>query len=427
MSKLKDELKKIWQTKPLRDKILFTALIFLVFRFLAHVPVPGVDLVRLKAIFYDSQFLSLLNVFSGGTLANFSIVAVGINPYITASIIMQLAGIVFPKIKEIQKDGESGKERINQYTRLLSLPLAVMQSISVLLIMQSQQLVSSLEPIALVTLIATLTAGAMVLMWLGELVSLYGLGNGISMILLGGILSQLPTAAVQLFSSTTSDQWLNVGIFGAVLILIIGMIVFMNEAVRKVTIQYAKRQRGTQDYGRYQTHLPIRVNVSGVMPIIFSLSIMLAPAFIARLLTASANADLINFGQKLTLWFAPTSWVYILIYFLVVFVFAFVAAMIFFNVEDISSELKKSGAFIIGIRPGAPTRKYLEYVVNRITVASAFFLGFVAILPSLFQKISGIGSLALGGTSALIVVSVILETAKKVDSMLVEQNYDQYR
>lgn len=427
MQQFLNQIKKIWQTKALRKKLLFTALILLVFRFLAHIPVPGVDLLRLKTIFYDSQFLSLLNVFSGGTLSNFSIAAVGINPYITASIIMQLAGMVFPKIKEWQKEGESGKERLNQYTRFLSAPLAIVQSISVLLIMQSQQLVSSLDPLGLVALITTLVAGSMILMWLGELVSIYGVGNGISMILLGGILSQLPTAVVQLYTAATSNQWLSLMMFAGVLIVIIGLIVFMNEAVRKVQIQYAKRQHGSQVYGRYQTHLPIRVNVSGVMPIIFALSVMLAPSFIARLIVTNENPTLADIGQKLTVWFSPTSWVYIIVYFLVVFLFSFVSALIFFNVEDIASELKKSGAFIIGIRPGAATRQYLEYLVNRITLASALFLGFIAIVPSIVQKLSGVQSLALGGTSALIVVSVILETAKQVEGMLIEQNYDQYR
>lgn len=427
MNKIIDQLKRIWRTRAIRDKIVFTALIFLVFRFLAHIPVPGVDLIKLRMIFYDNQFLSLLNVFSGGTLANFSVVAVGINPYITASIVFQLAGMVFPKIKEIQKEGESGQERINQYTRFLSVPLAVIQSISVFMIMKSQGLIGSLNPIDLVVMMLTLTAGAAILMWLGELVSLYGLGNGISMILLGGILSQLPTALTQVLQATTADQWLSVLVFGLVLILIVAMIVFMNEAIRKIPIQYAKRQRGSQNYSRYQTHLPIRVNVSGVMPIIFSLSVMLAPSFLAKLMLASSNTRLINLGQSIGSWFSPSSWTYVGTYFLVVLVFAFISALIFFNVEDIAAELKKSGAFIIGIRPGAATRKYLEYVINRITIASAVFLGIVAVLPSIFQNLSGIGSLALGGTSALIVVSVILETTKKVESSLVEQNYDKYR
>jgi preprotein translocase subunit SecY len=417
----------MWHTKALRKKLLFTATMFLIFRFLAHVPLPGVDLLKLGSIFENNQFLNLLNIFSGGTLSNFSIVAVGINPYITASIIIQLATMVFPKLKEIQKDGESGRERINQYTRLASVPLAIIQSVSVLTLLRSQELIQIDNPLLLVGLIATLVAGSMIVLWLGELVSLYGIGNGISMILLGGILSRLPVTVAELFTTGAGDQSFTAIIVLALFIAIIAMVVFMNESVRKVTIQYAKRQRGSRVYGDYMTHLPIRVNVSGVMPIIFALSIMIAPSFIGRLLVASQQVQLVILGQKLQLWFAQTNPVYIVSYFLVVFFFSFFSALIFFNAEDLSSELKKSGAFLPGVRPGAATKKYLEFVVNRITLAGAFFLGFIAILPSLVQNATGIQSLALGGTSALIVVSVILETAKQVESMLVEQNYDQYR
>jgi len=428
MQHIQSFLQKVWQTKPLRKKLLFTAGIFLVFRFMAHIPLPGVDLVRLQDIFQNSQFLSLLNIFSGGTLANFSIVAVGINPYITASIVMQLATLVFPKLKEIQKDGESGRERINQYTRLASVPLAIVQSISILTLLRSQELLTVSSPLVLVGLIATLVAGAMIMLWLGELVTLYGIGNGISMILLGGILSRLPASAVELFfTSSSGDQLLSSFIVVALMAVIMGLIVFVNESVRKIGIQYAKRQRGSRVYGNYSTHLPIKINVSGVMPIIFALSIMIAPAFIGRLLTSLQQPELIRFGQQLQILFAETNPVYILTYFLVVFVFTFFSAMIFFNAEDIASELKKSGAFMPGVRPGAATRKYLEFVVNRITLIGATFLGTIAILPSLVQNLTGIQSLAIGGTSALIVVSVILETAKQVESMLVEQNYDQYR
>lgn len=427
MHKLVTLLQKMWHTRALRNKLLFTAGVFLLFRLLAHIPLPGVDLAQLQSIFQNNQFLNLLNIFSGGTLSNFSIVAVGINPYITASIIMQLATMVFPKLKEIQKEGETGRERINQYTRLIAVPLAIIQSVSVLTLLRSQQLIAINNPLLLVALISTLVAGAMVVMWLGELVSLYGLGNGISMILLGGILSRLPVTFVELFTAGTGDQAMTAIIVITLLTVIIALIVFMNESVRKIGIQYAKRQRGSRVYGNYMTHLPIRVNVSGVMPIIFALSVMIAPSFVGRLMAASQQAQLVAMGQKLQIWFAQTNPVFIITYFLVVFFFSFFSAMIFFNAEDLSSELKKSGAFLPGVRPGAATKKYLEFVVNRITLIGAVFLGFVAVLPSLVQNATGIQSLALGGTSALIVVSVILETAKQVESMLVEQNYDQYR
>lgn len=426
MQHLQALAQKIFSTKEVRTKLLFTFSIFFLFRLLAHIPVPGVDIMQLRSFFLTSQFLNLLNVFSGGTLANFSIVAVGINPYITASIIVQLATMVSPQLKELQKEGESGRERVNQYTRLLSVPLAVIQSISVLALLNSQNLLVTSNPLQLVVMIFTLVAGALVTMWMGELISLYGIGNGISMILFAAILSQFPKAVAQAITVTTSDQVMTLSIFVGVFLLVIAAMVFMNEAIRKVTIQYARRVRGSRAYGGQTTHLPIRVNVAGVMPIIFAVSIMLAPAFLGRLLISSGKSEFASLGQQITIWFAQTSWIYMAVYFAIVFSFTYFSALIFFNAADISDELKKSGAFVPGVRPGGPTKKYLEYVVTRITFAGAIFLGIVAILPSLAQRMSGIGSLAIGGTSVLIVVSVILETAKQIEGMLVGQDYDRY-
>ena len=427
MKKLKELLEKITRNPALRNKLLFTAAIFAIYRLLAHIPLPAIDVRQLQALFQSSQFLSLLNVFSGGTLANFSIMALGINPYITASIIMQLAGMVIPQLKEMQKEGESGRERVNQYTRMLEVPLAVAQSVSVLVLLRSQGLLTNPQPLTLVAMIFSLVAGAMILTWLGELISQYGIGNGISMILFAGIVSQLPAGFGQLLSITTSDQLMTFSSFLAVFLVIIGVVVFMNEAVRKVTIQYAKRVRGSRVYGGQMSHLPIRVNVAGVMPIIFAVTIMLIPSFVARLLVAQNNVALINAGNWITINFSQTSPLYMIIYFLIVFFFTYFSALIFFNAQDIAEELKKSGAFIPGTRPGGATKKYLEFVVTRITFAGALFLSTIAILPSLAQLFTGISTLAISGTSVLIVVSVILETAKQAESMVIEQNYDKYR
>ncbi len=426
MQKAVTFFKTIISTPTLRKKLIFTAIIFLVFRLLAHIPVPAVDITQLRTLFAGSQLLSLLNIFSGGTLTNFSIVAVGINPYITASIVLQLAAMVIPKLKELQKESESGREQVNQYTRLLSVPLAVIQSISVLALLRSQSLLTSTDPLMIITVVITLVAGSLVVMWLGELISLYGLGNGISMILLGGILSQVPVAAVQILSATTADQFLATIIMVAVFLMVIGLVVFMTEAVRKIPIQYAKRVRGSRSFGGEMTHLPIKVNVTGVLPIIFAVSVMLAPSFVARLFTASGNQMLQDWGRSLEIWFQPTSTVYLVTYFLIVFFFTFFSALIFFNAEDLSNELKKSGAFVPGTRPGAPTKKYLEYIVTRITLVGAIFLAFIALLPSLAQIMTNIQSLAIGGTGVLIVVSVILETSKQAESLVIEQNYDKY-
>ncbi len=419
-------IQDIFSNKELRRKLLFTLAIVLFFRLLAHIPVPGVDVAQLRSLFDGNQFLNILNIFSGGTLANFSVMAVGINPYITASIVIQLATMAFPALKEIQKDGEAGRERLNQYTRLLSVPLAVVQSLSVIALLRTQNLLLASDPLSLITLIMTLVAGAMILMWLGELVTQYGVGNGISMVLFAGIVSQLPLMVAQVATVTTSQQWLPLVASALVFLAVVGIVVFMNEAVRRVSISYAKRVRGSRVYGGQTTHLPIRVNVTGVLPIIFAVSIMLAPSFIARLMIGSGNLTLIDLGQKLTVWFSQTSPIYISIYFLVVFVFTLFSSMLFFNSEDISSELKKSGAFVPGVRPGGATKKFLDFVVSRISVAGALFLGGIAILPSIAQSVTGIQSLAIGGTSVLIVVSVILETSKQVQSQLIGQNYDQF-
>lgn len=427
MQKLIEFLRKVAQTKELRAKLLFTAGIFIVYRFLAHVPVPSVDVSRLKLLFESNQFLNLVNAFSGGALANFSVVAVGISPYITASIIMQLAGMIIPSLKALQKEeGEAGRERINQYTRLLSVPLAVVQSISVLALLRSTQYLGDIGPLALAAMILSLVAGSMIMMWLGELVSLYGIGNGISIILFAGIVSQLPSSLQQLQLLYQTDQMLTVMSFGVVFLLIIGMVVFMNEAVRKVAIQYAKRVRGSKMYGGQVTHLPIRVNVAGVMPIIFAVTIMLAPSFLARVFSGTSNAMLQEWGRFLTVNFQVTSIPYMITYFLIVFFFTFFSALLFFDAENLASELKKSGAFIPGIRPGGPTKKYLEFVVSRITVAGALFLSAIALMPSLAQNFTGVQSLAMSGTSLLIVVSVVLETAKQAESMLVQDNYEKF-
>jgi preprotein translocase subunit SecY len=427
LEKLTAKLTAIFANRELRNKLFFTAGVFFFYRLLAHIPVPAVDIASLQSLFANNQFLNLLNVFAGGTLSQFSVMAVGINPYITASIILQLSGMVFPALKEMQKDGESGRAKINQYTRLLSLPLAIVQSISIITLLRSQSLITTFEPLHLAAMVLALVAGSMIVLWLGELITEYGIGNGISMILFAGIVSQLPTMLVQTFTVTSSDQWLTLAAFAAVFVGLIALIVFMNEAVRRVNIQYAKRQQGSRVLGGQTTHLPIKVNVAGVMPIIFAVTIMMVPSFLSRLLMAASQPALRNAGQQIGIWFGQTAPLYLITYFLVVFGFTYFSALIFFNAGDISEELKKSGAFVPGIRPGGPTKTFLEYVVTRITLAGAIFLGLLAILPSLAQLFTGIQSLAVGGTSVLIVVSVILETSKQIDSLLVGQNYQKYR
>jgi preprotein translocase subunit SecY len=426
LNKIVQQTKKVFSIPELRNKLLFTLVIFFVFRFLAHIPVPAVDAEKLQQIFSQSDFLSLLNIFTGGTLVRSSIVAVGINPYITASIVFQLAGMIIPKIKEIQKDGESGRAKINQYTRLLAVPIAIIQSISILALLRSQDLLVTQDFYQLAITVVTLVAGSMIVMWLGELVSEYGIGNGISIIMLAGIASQLPITFAQARSLGQNNQYITMIVFILVFLLVIGLVVFMNEAFRKISIQYARRIKGGKSTGGQRSHLPVKVNVAGVMPVIFSVSLMMIPTFIARLLLSSQKENLANIGQKILIWFSQTSPIYMIVYFLLVFMFTFFTSIIFFNAEDLAEDLKKSGAYIPGIRPGNATKNYLEYVITRITLAGAIFLGLIALLPSFAQAFTSIGSLAVSGTSVLIIVSVILETAKQVDSMTIGQNYEKY-
>lgn len=426
IEKFLNKIQAIFANPKLKSKLLFTLAIFAITRVLAHIPVPAVDLDQLKYIFDSNQFLSFLNLFSGGTLANFSVVAVGISPYITASIIMQLLGMVFPKIKEMQKEGEASRAKLNQYMRLASVPIAVVQAISVLALLNSQNLLVASGLSNTIVVVSTLVAGAMIMMWLGELINERGIGNGISMILLAGIISQIPSGAASLFVFADTIELSSLLLIVALLLGVIWTVVFMNEALRKIPIQYAKRIRGGRQYGGQQTHLPIKVNVAGVMPIIFAISLMMLPSFVGRLLLLAPNPSLIAWGEQIIIHFSPTSLVYLITYFVLVFAFSYFSAIIFFNAQDISDELKKSGAFVPGIRPGSATRKFLEFVVTRITFAGAIFLASIAVLPSIAQIMTGIQSLAVGGTSILIVVSVILDTSKQINSQLLSENYEKY-
>lgn len=426
IEKFLNKIQAIFANPKLKSKLLFTLAIFALTRILAHIPVPAVDLDQLKYIFDSNQFLNFLNLFSGGTLANFSVVAVGISPYITASIIMQLLGMVFPKIKEMQKEGEASRAKLNQYMRLASVPIAIVQAISVLALLNSQNLLVASGLSNTIVVVGTLVAGAMIMMWLGELINERGIGNGISMILLAGIISQIPSGAASLFVFADTVEISSLLLILTLLLGVIWTVVFMNEALRKIPIQYAKRIRGGRQYGGQQTHLPIKVNVAGVMPIIFAVSLMMLPSFVGRLLLLAPSPNLVALGEQVIIHFSPTSLVYLLTYFVLVFAFSYFSAIIFFNAQDISDELKKSGAFVPGIRPGSATRKFLEFVVTRITFAGALFLALIAVLPSIAQILTGIQSLAVGGTSILIVVSVILDTSKQINSQLLSENYEKY-
>lgn len=417
-------LKSIFRMKELRYKILFTLFILLVFRLLAHIPVPGIDRVSLQNIFSSSQFLSLLDIFSGGTLANFSILAVGINPYINASIIIQMLTLIFPKLEELQKEGEYGREKMNQYTRYLTIPLSIIQAFGLISLLRSQGLAVVSTPLDLVVLIATMTAGTMVVVWLGELITQYGVSNGVSVIIFAGIVGRLPVAIAQTFTTITSADLSTYFVFAALSLLVIYSVVRITQATRQITVQYARRLRGGT--AQQLTHLPLRLNQAGVIPIIFAVSLMLFPTMLSQFLVNNPNQILSGIGSFITTYLNSNSHPYVILYFILVVAFTYFYTAVVFNPDKIADEMKKNGGFIPGIRPGAPTADYLNYVLNRITLVGAFFLGIIAILPNIAQMMTGINSLAIGGTGLLIVVSVVLELTKDIQSKLVMHNYDRF-
>lgn len=413
-----------WKSPELRRKILLTALIFVVFRVFAHIPIPGIDTKKLGALFAQNQFLGLLDIFSGGTLVNFSVLALGLNPYINASIILQLLTIVFPKLEELSKEGEYGREKINQYTRFLTVPLAAMQSIGMFALLKNQSIVASVTPLTLLSLIVTMTAGTLFVMWLGELITEYGIGNGISLLIFAGIVGRLPVVLGQTATSITPEAMTNVSMFGILAVVVIGATVYVNEAVRRVTVHYARRIRGNKIYGGSSSYLPLRVNQAGVIPIIFAVSLVLLPSLVGGFIQQVKNPIVVNIGRLLTGLFNPNSVSYNLIYFLLVIGFTYFYTAITFNPTKIAGEIQKYGGFIPGIRPGAPTASYLNYILTRITLAGALFLGAIAILPSLARGTTGVSTLLIGGTGVLIVVSVVLETVKTLEAQLVMRNYE---
>ncbi len=405
--------------------MIITALILVVFRFTAHIPAAGMDRTSLKMLFYNSPFLSLLDVFSGGTLANFSILALGLNPYINASIIFQLLAYVVPSIEALQKEGEYGQEKLNQYTKLLTVPLAAIQGLAMYSLLKSQHVISSLSPLAVLSLVLTMTAGTVFAVWLGDLISEHGLKDGISFLIFVGIVSRLPISLGQSVITFQSQDLLKVGLFLGMALLVIAGIVFMNEAVRKIPIHYSRRS-GNSSLSPVTSYLPLRLNQAGVIPIIFAVSLVLVPSLISQFLANSANPILAHLATGVGRVFSPQSLVYNLVYFLLIFGFTYFYTAVVFNPDKISENLQKGGGFIPGIRPGSSTAKYLSFVLGRITLIGGIFLGLVAILPSFFQKTIGVANLAIGGTGVLIVVSVVLEVIRQLEGELAMRKYETF-
>ena len=422
-------LLEIWKTPDLRRKILFTVSILVISRVLAFIPIPGVDPLALRNLFSGSQSLDqvlrLLDMFSGGTLLNFSIIALGLNPYINASIIMQLLGVVIPKLEELQKEGEYGRQKITQYTRYLTVPLALVQSYGVLILIRrsAPEFLGSLSPLALLTVILTMAAGTILLMWLGELITEQGIGNGISILIFAGIMARLPVnfgQTAQIFNAQNITNILLLLVLGLVVIVVT---IVINEGQRKILIQYARRIRGNRLYGGQSTHLPIRVNQAGVIPIIFAISIILLPGMFGEFFSHASSRVVADAAVAVKDFFSNTYY-YSSVYFVLVLVFTYFYTSVTFNPTKVADDIKKYGGFVPGIRPGRATAEYLGYILGRITLVGGIFLGSIAILPFIMTDITGISTIALGGTSLLIVVSVVLETTKQLESQLIMRSYE---
>jgi len=424
MNKILNIFQQALKIPEIKKKILFTAFIFIVFRLAAHIPVPGVNVASLKNLFSQNQLLGLLDIFSGGTLANFSILALGLNPYINASIVLQLLTMVIPSLEELSKEGEYGREKINQYTRFLTIPLATLQSLGMYALLKNQQIIGRLLPLNLLSLVVTMVAGTIFLMWLGELISQNGIGNGISMLIFAGIVGRFPISFGQTLSVFEAQNLFSFLVFAIMAIAVVFFIVLVNEASVKVKIAYARRIQGRKMYGGQSTHLPLRLNQAGVIPIIFAISIVLLPSMLGNFLKGVSNPTVARIAQTMASAFQPNSLLYNLVYFSLVVGFTYFYTAFVFNPDKIADEIKKYGGFIPGIRPGAPTAQYLGRILTRITLPGAVFLGLIAILPSLAQGITGLGTMSLGGTGILIVVSVVLETTKQLEAMVVMRSYD---
>lgn len=460
---------KSLKSSDMRKRILTVLLVIIIFRFLAQIPIPIAEPTTLKQILESvftqtsgSQLLGFLNILSGGALANFSIMLVGLGPYINASIIMQLLTKAIPKMEALNKEGEYGRKKIQQWTRLLALPLAAVQSVGTIFLVRQTaasfgglgEAVNSASLSQWVLMVTVLTASAMLLMFLGEQITEQGIGNGISLVITVGILASLPSIILNLVTSVIQEGasfsifgkfnfpinsqalWVSLGI-AAVTILVTLFVVYINEAQRRITINYAKRVQGNRVYGGVTTTLPLRLITAGVIPIIFALAFLALPEFVGRLLSQNASGAMQTFGENLVNWFqVPTAeslstggfiaWVYPIVYFLLVFMFTFFYTSVVFNAKEISDNLQKQGGFIDGVRPGNQTEKYLMSTVNKLTVWGALSLGFLAIMPIFGQAFLGTNQIAIGGTSILILVSVALETLRQLESRALMTTYDDY-
>ncbi len=423
MKTIFNTLSTIFQDRILRKKILFTLGALIVFRAFAAIPIPGVDVSRLQALFSGNDFLNLFNIFSGGGFSNLSIVMIGVSPYITASIIMQLLTIMSPRLKALyQEEGDAGRKKFSQYSRIVTVPIAIIQSFGFLALLRSSGVLAIMTWPEQIVNVAIITGGAILLMWIGELITEYGIGNGLSLIIFAGIVAGLPRGIAQLqfvFDVAQIPVYL---LFFAITLVVIGAVVVITEAERPIPITYAKRVRGSKVYGGVSTYLPLRLNQAGVIPIIFALSILLFPQMIFSFLKNVGGAGFKNIAASI-LNVLNNGWIHAVLYFLLVFVFTYFYTAVTFDPDSISTNLQKGGAFIPGVRPGQPTSEYIARILTRLTLFGALFLGIIAVLPLIMKAGTGITAFSVGGTALLIVVSVVIDLIKKTDAQLSIREY----
>ncbi len=426
MNAFLEKMRLVFADTTLRKRVLITLGILAAFRLLAAIPVPGIDTAELHAFFANNQLLGLLNIFTGGSLSQLSLVMLGVGPYITSTIIMQLATLLSPRLKAMyQEEGEYGRKKFGQYSRMLTVPLAIIQGWSFLILLQNQGVISSLTAFETIRNLSLITAGSVFLVWLGERISEFGVGNGASLIIFAGIVSRLPTSASQTLYSFDPSQ------IPVYLALIIGIlvvtyaVVVITEAERPIPVTYAKRVRGNKIYGGVSTYIPLRLNQSGVIPIIFALSILVFPQIIFQFIAKrfASSVLLAGISQWVLAATNPNGWIYAALYFIFVFAFTYFYTAVTFDPNQMSENLQKNGAFIPGVRPGQSTAIYVSKILTRLTAFGALFLGVIAILPLIVRAFSGIASFTIGGTALLIVVSVVIDLIKKTEAQLSMREY----
>ncbi|HZJ40703.1 MAG TPA: preprotein translocase subunit SecY [Candidatus Saccharimonadales bacterium] len=419
-----DKLIQIWKAKDLRKQILYVLGMLVVFRLAAHIPIPGVNQAALHSLFASNQILGLMNLFSGGGMETFSIVMMGVAPYITSSIIFQLLGMIMPQIEEMQKE-ESGRQKINMWTRWLTVPLGVLQSYGMITLLRrsSAGILGDVTTFDFIAILITITAGTMLLMWIGELITEQKVGNGISLIIFAGIVAALPKMLQQIIVTFDQSQLFMLIGFAVIAIITVVGVVIINEGQRNIPVQYARQIRGNRAFGGTSTHLPLRVNMAGVIPIIFAVSVVLFPSMIAQFLIHAKTAWIAAMANWVISLFNNQLF-YGIIYFLMVFAFTYFYTEVIFHPTQIAENLQKQGGFIPGIRPGKTTSDYLAATTHKIILVGALFLGLIAVLPLVMRYFTGVQAFAIGGTSLLIVVSVVIETVKQIESQLTMREYD---